>query len=185
MNRNINCQTTVGNFYYTPRCCPDKEIITQNEVEKYNMDFSPEWCDLGNGKLKLEENKYYKIFINDSRFSLFHNKDMDLEDINAINNSLWTAERNINYQEVNSYQEAILYYAAHLLYTSFVVAESEAISSFKLASSDIRGNELKKSTIYRIVGKDETWDSMGLLNSPFGMHLRSIIQASSVGFVTL
>lgn len=170
------------NYYYTPTCC--NNIISEElESEQPNTLKEPEWCSDGK-KLILEENKYFKEFMSDGRFSLFHRNDLSIEDLNAINSSLWSAEQSINIENVSSYREAILYYAAHLLYTSFVVAESESISMFKLASSDIRGNELTKSTIYRIVGKDETWDTLGLLNSPFGMHLRSIIQQSCVGFVT-
>ncbi len=172
-----------NNYYYTPSCC--NTIIPKDlKSEEKNIIKEGEWCVEGN-KLVLEENKYFKEFMSDGRFSLFHRQQLDIEDLNAINASLWSAEKSINIENIYLYKEAILYYAAHLLYTSFVVAESESISMFKLASSDIRGNELTKSTIYRIAGKDESWDTVGLLQSPFGMHLRSLIQQSCVGFVTL
>ena len=145
----------------------------------------PKWCCNEKGEMVLEEHHLYNQFLNDGRFNMFRQMNQHTYEINAVNAALWASEKQINETEFGiNYKEAILYYAAHILYLSFVLVETDTVDKFKTATSDAK-NVLSNGVIFDGIRENETWIAAGYKDSRFGQHLRTLLQTSIVGFVTI
>ena len=166
--------------YYRNTCMNE----TPGAYPSYDL---PPLTEIG-GTFFQEESPLYKWFVADGRFfPVVQPCEQKVKggSYNAINSALRAAELQINPESYGANTlEAILYYAAHLLYITFVKVESEILNVFKKASDGV-SNSRSFAPYHEAIRSGEMRSSIGYSNSPFGHHLRTLTQETVVGVVGL
>jgi hypothetical protein len=123
------------------------------------------------------------LFLYDKRFSLFSKYGEDQDARDTISRIFWEIEN--FYARAHSRQtEAKLYHVAHVLFLSEVNAAATAEAKQGVAA---KGGQLLDVTTETLAEGTSSVDAVdsSFITTPFGRHLRNIIQITNVGYLQL